>query len=56
MPIHENIYLGREPGQQIAGLTIVDARKSRAMAAEHLDRLKIHVKSVDQLTHRKERG
>ena len=30
------------------GLTIVDRRRSRDMAAEHLDRLKIHVKSVDQ--------
>jgi simple sugar transport system ATP-binding protein len=48
MPIHENIYLGREPGRRLAGFTIVDARKSRAMAGEHLDRLHIHVKSVDQ--------
>jgi simple sugar transport system ATP-binding protein len=48
MPIYENIYLGREPGRQFGGMTIVDRRKSREMAAEHLDRLKIHVKSVDQ--------
>ena len=48
MPIFENIYLGREPGKPIGGLTIVDRKKSREMAASHLDRLKIHVKSVDQ--------
>jgi simple sugar transport system ATP-binding protein len=48
MPIYENIYLGREPGRRMLGLTIVDRRRSRDLAAEHLDRLKIHVKSVDQ--------
>jgi simple sugar transport system ATP-binding protein len=48
MPIFENIYLGREPGRKALGLTIVDHKTSRRMAAEHLDRLKIHVKSVDQ--------
>jgi simple sugar transport system ATP-binding protein len=48
MPIFENIYLGREPGSDVLGLTIVDRKKSRRMAGEHLDRLKIHVKSVDQ--------
>jgi ABC-type sugar transport system ATPase subunit len=48
MPIFENIYLGREPGSDFLGMTIVDHRRSRKMASEHLDRLKIHVKSVDQ--------
>jgi simple sugar transport system ATP-binding protein len=48
MPIFENIYLGREPGKKIAGFTIIDHKKSREMAAAHLDRLNIHVKSVDQ--------
>jgi simple sugar transport system ATP-binding protein len=48
LPIHENIYLGREPGRRLFGLTFTDASRSRLMAAEHLDRLKIHVKSVDQ--------
>jgi simple sugar transport system ATP-binding protein len=48
MPIFENIYLGREPGWKILGLSIVDHAKSREMAKEHLERLKIHVKSVDQ--------
>ena len=48
LPIFENIYLGREPGGKLLGLTVVDHKKSRAMASEHLDRLKIHVKSVDQ--------
>ena len=48
MPIFENIYLGREPGMKIGRLTIVDHARSRKLAAEHLDRLHIHVKSVDQ--------
>jgi simple sugar transport system ATP-binding protein len=48
MPIFENIYLGREPGTRIAGMTIVDAKKSRLMAIDHLNRLHIEVKSVDQ--------
>jgi simple sugar transport system ATP-binding protein len=48
MPIFENIYLGREPGRRLLGLTFVDHKKSRVMAAEHLDRLHIDVKSVDQ--------
>jgi ABC-type sugar transport system ATPase subunit len=48
MPIYENIYLGREPGHKIGGLTIIDRGLARKMAMEHLDRLKIHVKSVDQ--------
>jgi simple sugar transport system ATP-binding protein len=48
MPIFENIYLGREPGWKLAGLTVVDHSRSRAMAMTHLDNLKIRVKSVDQ--------
>jgi len=48
MPIFENIYLGREPGTTFGGLTIVDHARSRKLAAEHLERLQIHVNSVDQ--------
>lgn len=48
MSIFENIYLGREPGRGILGLTWIDHARSRQMAIEHLDRLHIHVKSVDQ--------
>ncbi len=48
LPIFENIYLGREPGRRFLGLTIVDHTQAREMAKEHLERLKIHVKSVDQ--------
>ncbi len=48
LPIHENIYLGREPGKKRIGFTIVDHKLSREMAMEHLDRLHITVKSVDQ--------
>jgi len=50
MPIYENIYLGREPGTKLGPLTIVDHKRSRQMATDHLDRLHIHVKSVDQNT------
>jgi len=50
MPIYENIYLGREPGTKFGPLTIVDHNKARHMAADHLERLKIHVKSIDQNT------
>jgi len=50
MPIYENIYLGREPGTKFGPLTIVDHRRARQMASDHLDRLHIHVKSVDQNT------
>ena len=48
LPIHDNIYLGREPGRSVLGFTIVDEKLSRKMAMEHLDRLNITVKSVDQ--------
>jgi simple sugar transport system ATP-binding protein len=48
MTIFENIYLGREPGVRVPGFTIVDKKRARQMAADHLERLKIHVKSVDQ--------
>jgi simple sugar transport system ATP-binding protein len=48
MPIFENIFLGREPGRSLLGLTVVDHARLRQLAAQHLDRLKIHVKSVDQ--------
>ncbi len=48
MPIYENIYLGREPGTRFGGLTILNREKTRQMAQEHLDKLKIHVKSINQ--------
>jgi simple sugar transport system ATP-binding protein len=48
LPIYENIYLGREPGSRLGGLTVIDKAKEREMAQAHLDKLKIHVKSVDQ--------
>lgn len=50
LPIYENIYLGREPGRKLGPLKIVDHDKSRSMAKEHLDKLKIHVKSINQNT------
>lgn len=48
LPVYENIYLGREPGTQKFGFNIVDTKLSRKMAMEHLDRLHINIKSVDQ--------
>ncbi|MBX3570524.1 MAG: sugar ABC transporter ATP-binding protein [Rhizobiaceae bacterium] len=48
MRIFENIFLGREPGRTFGGLTLIDQAGSRRLAAEHLERLQIHVKSVDQ--------
>lgn len=50
MAIYENIYLGREPGTKLGPLTIVDHPRARQMASDHLDRLHIHVKSVEQNT------
>jgi len=50
MPIYENIFLGREPGTKFGPLTIVNHKRARQLAAEHLERLKIHVKSIDQNT------
>ncbi|HEV2517862.1 MAG TPA: ATP-binding cassette domain-containing protein [Devosia sp.] len=50
MAIYENIYLGREPGTKFGPLTVVDHKRARRMASDHLDRLHIHVKSVEQNT------
>jgi len=48
MPIYENIFLGREPGRQIGPVRIVDHERSRSLARQHLDKLRIRVKSIDQ--------
>ncbi len=48
LSIYENIYLGREQTRTLAGIRWVDHRRTRSMAQEHLDKLRIHVKSVDQ--------
>lgn len=50
LPIYENIYLGREPGRKFGPLVIVDHKMARSMAQDHLNKLKIHVKSIDQNT------
>jgi len=49
--IAENIYLGREPKRKVLGgmLTLSDHKVALKMAQQHLDSLKIHVKSVSQL-------
>ncbi|HUL10010.1 MAG TPA: ATP-binding cassette domain-containing protein [Candidatus Acidoferrum sp.] len=48
--IAENIFLGREPRRGPFGgpLGLVDHKAGRRRAQEHLDNLRIHVKSVDQ--------
>jgi simple sugar transport system ATP-binding protein len=48
LSIYENIFLGRELMQTIAGMRWVDHKATRLMAQKHLDDLRIHVKSVDQ--------
>ena len=48
--IAENIFLGREPKRSVLGglLKLSDHKAGLRMAQEHLDKLKIHVKSVSQ--------
>ena len=50
MNIAENIYLGREPRRRLLGglVQLFDHRAGREKARQHLDNLKIHVKSVEQ--------
>ena len=50
MNIAENIYLGREPKRKMLGglIALFDHRSGRRMAQDHLNNLKIHVKSVEQ--------
>jgi simple sugar transport system ATP-binding protein len=45
MNIAENIFLGREPRRSFR---LVDHRAAREQAQQHLDNLRIHVKSVEQ--------
>jgi simple sugar transport system ATP-binding protein len=49
MRIDENIFLGREQTRRLFGVIPLVNRKASALRAqEHLDKLKIHVKSVHQ--------
>jgi simple sugar transport system ATP-binding protein len=49
MRIDENIFLGREPLRRAFGfLPIIDHKGGAQQAQQHLDKLKIHVKSVSQ--------
>jgi simple sugar transport system ATP-binding protein len=47
--IDENIFLGREQVRRIGPLRLVDHGANQALAKEHLDKLRINVKSVGQL-------
>jgi simple sugar transport system ATP-binding protein len=46
--IDENIFLGREQVRRIGPLRLVDHAANQALAKEHLDKLRINVKSVGQ--------
>ncbi len=50
MNIAENIYLGREPTRKMLGglISLFDHRSGLRLAKDHLNNLKIHVKSVEQ--------
>ncbi|HWQ15471.1 MAG TPA: ATP-binding cassette domain-containing protein [Roseiflexaceae bacterium] len=49
MRIDENIFLGREQVRRLLGfIPVVDHKANTARAQEHLDKLRIHVKSVGQ--------
>ena len=49
MRIDENIYLGREQEHSLFGfLKLLDHKSTQKQAQQHLDKLKIHVKSVLQ--------
>jgi simple sugar transport system ATP-binding protein len=47
--IDENIFLGREPTRRVLGvIPVVDHAANKRLAQEHLDKLRITVKSVSQ--------
>jgi len=48
MRIDENIFLGREHTRGVGPFQLVDHKANQVKAMEHLDNLKIHVKSVSQ--------
>jgi len=48
MRIDENIFLGREQTRRIGPIRVVDHKANQLRAMEHLDNLRIHVKSVAQ--------
>lgn len=48
MRIDENIFLGREQTRRFGPITLVDHKANQARAMEHLDNLRIRVKSVGQ--------
>ena len=48
LPIAQNIYLGREPTKRFGLINRIDHKRCLEMSQEHLDKLKIHVKSAKQ--------
>ena len=48
LPIGDNIFLGREPVKKVGPFNFLDHKKRKQLTEEHLNKLKINVKSADQ--------
>jgi len=48
LPIGDNIFLGREPTKKVGPFNFLDHKKRKQLTEEHLEKLKINVKSADQ--------
>ena len=48
LPVSDNIFLGREPTKNFGFIKLLDHKKRRQLSNQHLDKLKINVKSADQ--------
>ena len=48
LPIGDNIFLGREPVKKMGPFNFLDHKKRKQLTEEHLNKLKINVKSADQ--------
>ena len=48
LPVSDNIFLGREPTKNFGPIKLLDHKKRKQLSEQHLDKLKINVKSADQ--------
>ena len=48
LPVSDNIFLGREPTKNFGPIKLLDHKKRKQLSSQHLDKLKINVKSADQ--------
>ena len=48
LPVSDNIFLGREPTKNFGPFKLLDHKKRKQLSEQHLDKLKINVKSADQ--------